>query len=166
MTWSKSKPAQWLRLCHPSGKLPTLAERLVSVGTKHPAPMMDNDESPPSLLSRLFSLEPPKTTYLDTNHHLPSPEYDHCKVDQLCYYCGHTGHFYQVCPHPKSMASLRKLGLDKDLDTMPCSTLTMINSRREMPKQSLHLSTLQGLLWFCQCTRPVSSWRICSLPHS
>ena len=116
MTRSKSKPAQQLRLHHPSGKLPILAERLALVGAKRPAPMMDNNKSPPSLLSHLSSLQPPKTTYLDTDHHLPSLEYDRRKVDQLCYYCGHAGHFYQACPHPKSAVSLRKSSLDKDLD--------------------------------------------------
>ena len=126
MTRSKSKPTQWLRLCHPLGKLSTLAERLASVGIKHPAPMMGNDKSPLSLLSHLSSPEPPKTTYLDADHRLPSPEHNCQKVDQLCYYCGHTGHFYQAYPHPKSTASLRKMSLNKELDAAVearCTTL-------------------------------------------
>ena len=144
MTRSKSKPARRLRLRHPSGKLPTLAERLALVGTKHLAPMMDNDKSPPSLLSCLSSLEPPKTTYLDTNHHLPSPEHDHHKVDQLCYYCGHAGHFYIVCPHPKSAASLCKSSLNKDLNDVAevhCATLNTYQSNKsqlETPIQRSH----------------------------
>ena len=150
-TRSKSKHAQWLRLCHPSEKLPMLAERLALVSVKCPAPMTGNNESPPSILYHFSSPEPPKTTYLDTDHHLLSLEYDHHKVNQLCYYCRHAGHFYQVCPHPKSAASLCKSGLNKLLTpqwkrTMPCLTSTTISSRWEMSKQSSCLSTLWGLL--------------------
>ena len=141
MTRSKSKPAQWLRLHHPLGKLPTLAERLALVGAKCPAPMTDNDKSPLSLLSHLSSPEPPKTTYLDANHHLLSREHDSRKIDQLCYYCGHTGHFYWVCPRVST-----KNSMPRRKHAAPCSTSITISSRWEKSKQSLCLSTLNFTL--------------------